>query len=91
MLATRNPVVGEFMRAFLRIDCRFVSKNAAVPTCRDRRQALIMAFPLGEVRGSASHREMATTHSLVDRAPTPLQRGGLHHHADYRQAEKDNR
>jgi len=28
MLATRNPVVGEFMRGFLPFDVRFVSKNA---------------------------------------------------------------
>lgn len=27
MLETRNPVVGEFMRAFLPVACRFVSKN----------------------------------------------------------------
>lgn len=27
MLETRNPVVGEFMRAFLPVACRFVTKN----------------------------------------------------------------
>src|SRR5437762_3434261 len=53
MLETRNPVVGEFMRAFLPVACRFVSKNTILAAfyghgfgCDPCKSAGDFAFPL---------------------------------------------